>query len=62
MFLREQEGIYQFGSQRVFVTINKNNQLLVRTGGGYISVEEFSEKMTPGEIEKIKKRSDVNKS
>ena len=62
MFLREQEGVYQFGSQRVFVKINKNNQLQVRTGGGYISVEEFIEKMTPGEIEKSRRKDAVNKS
>lgn len=41
MFLRESEGVYQFGQKRVYVKIEAGNKLLVRVGGGFISIDEF---------------------
>jgi chromosome segregation ATPase len=41
MFLRESEGVYQFGQKRVYVKIEKGNQILCRVGGGYMHIDEF---------------------
>lgn len=35
LFLRESEGVYQFGKKKVYIKIEKGNQILVRVGGGY---------------------------
>lgn len=65
MFIREGQGVYQFGSKRVFVKIDqekiysiyfKNYGLtffIVRIGGGFISIEEFLQIYTPLELEKL---------
>jgi len=58
MFLRESEGVYQFGQRRVHIKIEKGNQLLVRVGGGFISIEEFVKQFTENELEKVE-RNDV---
>ena len=47
MFLRESEGVYQFGQKRVYIKVEKGNQLLVRVGGGFMHIEEFIEMYTP---------------
>jgi intracellular sulfur oxidation DsrE/DsrF family protein len=41
MFLRETEGVYFFGKKRVYIKIEKGKSLMVRVGGGYISIDEF---------------------
>jgi hypothetical protein len=38
LFLRESEGVYQFGQKRVYIKIGKGNQLVVRVGGGYMLI------------------------
>ena len=38
LFKRESEGLYNFGSKRVTVKIEKGNQILVRVGGGYMKI------------------------
>lgn len=40
MFMRESEGVYQFGSKRVYVKSDKD-KILVRVGGGFLSIDEF---------------------
>ncbi len=40
MFMRESEGVYQFGSKRVAVKIEKDF-IKVRIGAGYISIDDF---------------------
>ena len=46
MFLRESEGVYFFGQKRVYIKIERGNQIMVRVGGGYISIDEFIEQYT----------------
>ena len=46
MFLRESEGVYQFGQKRVYIKIEKGNQLLVRVGGGFMHIDEFVQQYT----------------
>jgi len=40
LFMRETEGVYQFGSKRVVVKIDKD-KINIRVGGGYLSIDEF---------------------
>ena len=40
MFQREAEGIYLYGTKRINIRVDNNN-INVRVGGGYLSVEEF---------------------
>ena len=41
MFLRESEGVYRFGSKKVYIKVEKGNSILVRVGGGFLQIEEF---------------------
>lgn len=59
MFLRESEGVYQFGQKRVFIKIEKGDSILVRVGGGFMHIDEFIDKYTMGEVEKVE-RKDVS--
>ena len=40
-FVRESEGVYQFGQKRVYIKVEKGDRILVRVGGGYMNIEEF---------------------
>lgn len=46
LFLRESEGVYQFGQKRIYLKIDKGEQIQVRVGGGYMHIDEFLEKYT----------------
>jgi len=59
MFLRESEGVYQFGQKRVYIKVEKGDKILCRVGGGYISINDFLEQFMPEETEKIT-RKDVS--
>jgi hypothetical protein len=41
-FEREQEGMYKYGKKRVFMKI-EGDQIIIRVGGGYLTIEEFIE-------------------
>ena len=41
MFLRESEGVYQFGQKRVYIKIEKGDKIMVRVGGGFMHIDEF---------------------
>ena len=56
MFLRESEGVYQFGQKRVYVKIEKGDQILVRVGGGFMHIDQFIEQYTEQEVEKLERR------
>ena len=40
MFLRESSGVYTFGSKRINIKI-ESGKILIRVGGGYLSIDEF---------------------
>ena len=40
MFLRESEGVYEFGSKRVMVKVERD-KIQIKVGGGYLSIDEF---------------------
>ena len=60
MFMRESEGVYEFGSKRIYVMIHKG-QIKIKVGGGYLSVDEFLDQFTPVELEKIERRDPLKK-
>ena len=47
LILRESEGVYQFGQKRVYVKIEKGNQIQVRVGGGFMHIDDFIDLYTP---------------
>ena len=55
MFLRESEGVYQFGQRRVHIKVEKGNQPLVRVGGGYMHVKQFVDEFTQQEVERVER-------
>ena len=60
MFLRESNGVYQFGSKRVSVRVEKD-KILIRVGGGYLSIDEFIDQFQPIELEKIERKDPLKR-
>jgi hypothetical protein len=60
MFMRESEGVYQFGTKRVAVRVEKD-KINIRVGGGYLSIDEFLDQYTPGELEKLERKDPLKK-
>ncbi len=52
-FEREAEGIYKYGKKRVFMKIEKD-QIIIRVGGGYLTIEEFIEQYCDSDTNKKK--------
>ena len=52
-FERESEGIYKYGKKRVFMKIEKD-QIIIRVGGGYLTIEEFIEQYCDTDASKKK--------
>ncbi len=46
MFLRESEGVYQFGQKKVFVKVEKGDRILIKVGGGFMLIDEFIDAYT----------------
>lgn len=53
--------MYQFGQKRVYVKIEKGNQIQVRVGGGFMHIDDFIELYTPQEVEKIERRDVIGR-
>jgi hypothetical protein len=60
MFLRESEGVYQFGSRRIAVKVERD-KINIRVGGGYLSIDEFLDQYTPLELEKIERKDPLKR-
>ena len=60
MFMRESEGVYQFGSKRVAVKVDKD-KINIRVGGGFLSIDEFLDQYTPAELEKIERKDPIKR-
>merc|ERR1711957_1072695 len=52
MFMRESEGVYEFGQRKVAVKV-ESGKIQVRVGGGYLSIDEFLDQYTPTELERL---------
>jgi chromosome segregation ATPase len=61
LFLRESEGVYQFGQRRVYIKIEKGDQILVRVGGGFMHISEFIDAYTPSEVDKIERKDTMSR-
>ena len=55
MFMRESSGIYQFGSRKIYVRVEKD-RIIIRVGGGYLTIDEFLDIYTPIELERIERK------
>jgi CYTH domain-containing protein len=60
MFMRESDGVYQFGTKRVAVKVEKDN-IKIRVGGGYLSIDEFLDQYTPLELEKLERKDPLKR-
>jgi len=60
MFLRMQEGVYEFGTRRVNVKVERNS-IHVKVGGGWVPIDEFLEQYIPVELERYEKIDPLNK-
>ena len=58
--MREGEGVYAFGSKKVHVRIEKG-KIMIRVGGGYLSIDEFLDQFTPVELEKLERRDPLKR-
>lgn len=54
LFVREGEGVYQFGTKKIFVKCEQD-KILIRSGGGYISIEEFLNLYCQREMEALQR-------
>ena len=60
MFMRESEGVYQFGTKRVAIRVDKD-KINIRVGGGYLSIDEFLDQYTPNELDKLERKDPLKK-
>ena len=51
LFVREEPGVYSFFNKRVII-IEQLNRLKIRTGGGFLSLDEYIELHNPWEQSK----------
>jgi len=52
MFIRESKGIYQFGAKKINIKV-EGDKILIRVGGGYLSIEEFLDQYYYFQAEKM---------
>ena len=60
MFMRESEGVYQFGTRRVAVKV-EGGSIKIRVGGGFLSIDEFLDQYTPAELEKLDRKDPLKR-
>ncbi len=60
MFMRESEGVYEFGSKRVFVKVERG-KIIIKVGGGNLSIDEFLDQYTPTELERLERKDPLKR-
>ena len=60
MFMRESEGVYQFGTKRVMVKCVKD-KIEIRVGGGFLSIDEFLDQYTPTELQVLERKDPMRR-
>ena len=60
MFTRESEGIYEFGTSKVHISLNRD-KLQIKVGGGYLSVDEFLDQYTSAELSKLERKDPLKR-
>ena len=60
MFMRESAGVYEFGSRRVMVKVERGS-IQIKVGGGFLSIDEFIDQYTPVELERLERRDPLKR-
>ena len=60
MFMRESEGVYEFGSRRIAVKVERG-RIEIKVGGGFLSIDEFLDQYTPIELEKLERKDPLKR-
>ena len=60
LFMRESEGVYQFGNKKISVKVEKDS-IKIRVGGGFLSIDEFLDQYTGYEAEKLERLDPMRK-
>lgn len=60
MFMRESEGVYQFGTKRYIVKVDQD-KINIRVGGGFLSIDEFLDQYTPTELKLLERKDPMRK-
>ena len=60
MFMRESEGVYQFGTKRVMIKCVKD-KIEIRVGGGFLSLDEFLDQYTPTELQVLERKDPMRR-
>ena len=60
MFMRESEGVYEFGSKRVFVKVERG-KIIIKVGGGNLSIDEFLDQYTPTELQALERKDPMRR-
>ena len=60
MFMRESEGVYEFGSKRVMVKVERG-KIQIKVGGGFLSIDEFLDQYTPSELERLERKDPLKR-
>lgn len=60
MFMRESEGVYEFGQRRVMVKVERG-KIQIKVGGGYLSIDEFLDQYTPVELERLERKDPLKR-
>mgnify|MGYP001015010108 FL=1 len=47
LFVREAEGVYTYCKKKVFMKVMEEDRLIIRVGGGYMSLDEFIDTFNP---------------
>ena len=58
--MRESQGVYEFGKKRVALKMEQNN-IKVRVGGGFLSIDEFIDQYTPEELSKLERNNPLKR-
>ena len=58
--MRELEGVYQFRTKRIAIKVEKDN-IKIRVGGGYLSIDEFLDQYTTVELEKLERKDPLQR-
>ena len=60
MFMRESSGVYEFGTRRIMVKVERD-RILIKVGGGFLSIDEFLDHYTPEELAKIERKDPLKR-
>ena len=60
MFMRESDGVYEFGQKRVRVKVERG-KILIQVGGGNLTIDQFLDQYTPDELSKLERKDPVKR-